>query len=78
MTPYGTWQRHSFLASNPALRALIFLNIGVFIFQHLFLALFRYRGMPVEAFFVQYPPATLERAFLPLAASDVPVYARWV
>ncbi len=54
MTPYGTWQRHSFLASNPALRALIFLNIGVFIFQHLFLALFRYRGMPVEAFFVQY------------------------
>ncbi len=54
MTSYDTWRRRRFLADNPALRALILLNVGVFVFQHLFLALFRYHGTPIEAFFVQY------------------------
>ncbi len=53
MTSYDTWRRRRFLADNPALRVLILLNLGVFAFQHFFLALFRYRGMPVEALFVQ-------------------------
>ncbi|MCS6966142.1 MAG: rhomboid family intramembrane serine protease [Candidatus Kapabacteria bacterium] len=54
MTSYDTWRRRRFLAENPALRTLILLNIGVFVFQHLFLALFRYQGTPLEGPFVQY------------------------
>jgi membrane associated rhomboid family serine protease len=54
MTYPQTWRRRRFFSDNPTLRALILLNIGVFVFQHLFLALFRYRGMPVEALFVKY------------------------
>lgn len=54
MSLFSPWQRRGFLADNPTLRTLIVLNLGVFIFQHLFLALFRYRGVPLEALFVQY------------------------
>ncbi|MCS7176991.1 MAG: rhomboid family intramembrane serine protease [Candidatus Kapabacteria bacterium] len=54
MTYYDTWRRRRFLADNPALRAIILLNIAVFVVQHLFLALFRYHGTPLEVFFVEY------------------------
>ncbi len=54
MSFYSPWRRRGFLAENPVLRTLIVLNLAVFVFQHLFLALFRYRGVPLEALFVQY------------------------
>lgn len=54
MTSFETWRRRRFLADNPALRAIILINLGVFVVQHLFLALFRYRGISVEALFVQF------------------------
>ncbi len=54
MTSYETWRRRRFLADNPALRAIILINIAVFCVQHLFLGLFRYQGVPLEVFFTRF------------------------